>query len=66
MTYRAPRKYSISEQFKTAILVIPVLGTYAHTFDVGYFSGIGINYYSVFSACQNTLDSALQVAPMDF
>src|SRR5882672_4759524 len=55
-----------SEQFKTAILVIPVLGTLcAITFDVGYFSGIGINYYSVFSPAEH-IGFALQVAPMAF
>jgi len=54
------------EKFKNALLVIPVLGTLcAVTFDVGYFSGIDINYYSVFSLAEH-IGFALEVAPAAF
>jgi hypothetical protein len=51
------------EQFKTALLVLPVLGTLAAvTYDVGYFTGVDINYFTVFSLSEHVV-FALQALP---
>src|SRR5262245_11662859 len=52
------------EQLKTVVLLLPLVGTLlAITFDVGYFTGIDIKYFSVFSLAEH-IGFALQVAPL--
>jgi hypothetical protein len=64
MSDRGASKLPTAEQFKTAAVVLPVIGTsIALTYDVGYFFGIDINYFSVFSFAEH-IGFALQVAPL--
>jgi hypothetical protein len=38
-----------TEQIKTALLVLPLAGTFAAvTFDVGCFGGVDVNYFPIF------------------
>src|ERR1700688_3923944 len=52
-----------TEQLKTVILVIPLIGAIiAITYDVGYFFGVDINYFTVFSLAEH-LVFALEPVP---
>jgi hypothetical protein len=51
---------------KDLIVVLPVLGTIASvTFDVGYFAGIDINYFTLFSAAEHFV-FAMEALPLAF
>ncbi len=55
-----------TEQLKTAVLVLPLAGTLtAITFDVAYFLGVDMNYFTVFPL-QEHVGFALPVAPFAF
>jgi hypothetical protein len=61
-----PAKLPDMEQVKTIFLVLPIAGSLAAiTFDVGYFNGIGLEYFTLFSLSEHIV-FALAVAPIAF
>jgi hypothetical protein len=61
-----PAKLFQTEQWKAVVLALPLTGAIvAVAFDVGYFSGVDINYFTVFSLSEH-IGFALEALPIAF
>jgi hypothetical protein len=55
---RLPQKKDAPNPWKDYLVILPVIGTVcAVTFDVGYFYGIDINLFTLFSLSEHVLFS---------